>query len=750
MNFRQIGFGVSALGFGIAQTFFGNAIGIIGGDFNSTDAYSALVNSNATVSPLSPLPTMGSSIYWVSMNQLGESLIGGLNGSDAYAAFVSPDGALSPVSPLPAGQIWSVAINNSGNGLIGGYQTVGLNTPSYAATVSSGGVVTELPIFFSNNSIFFSVDYNDAGVGIIAGKDYANGDPLSVLVFPGGGYMILPPVANPALYNTGTINQAGFGIVGGIGNTQTVGARFSPGGDITPLSPLPAVGSILYADINESGVGLIGGFSNDTFPGLRDVYAAYVSTDGTVTPLSLAALPAKGLIYSVDLNNSGEGIIGGLDEVGLGAIAALVSVNGTVRPLSSPELPLNGIVYDVAINEAGAGLIGGADFGNSVGFAALVAPNGTLTFLDLLNPTTYIFSVAILDEVVPATIGPYTSPINSVLAASNSLEAHIMVHHKQPWLRERSSDHMNLAMLLVDADWESNSSGGCVPCVDPCAPQTDFTFFVIPFYDFIKEKGQMDVPGFTNEIGGAIVALDYKGIRDVVLGGGLCYDFNYVSYSESLGHAKIHQEMAVLYSSFQWKRLFFNATVWGGIYQLDNLRRTPELSIASTLKTTGWTLTPHVEATLFFECGNNWLVVEPFAMFDWVNDWQKHGTEKGASGFNLVIDHRYASLLRSEAGLRLYETFRFQWGRILIEEKGSYINKMPFDFNPASTFFVGGLSSFSVSTGTNKTQNLGGVQLHASFLPWNEKYPYGSIDAKGEFGSKYQSYFAALEIGQRF
>jgi hypothetical protein len=173
--------------------------------------------------------------------------------------------------------------------------------------------------------------------------------------------------------------------------------------------------------------------------------------------------------------------------------------------------------------------------------------------------------------------------------------------------------------------------------------------------------------------------------------------------------------------------------------------------ITSTAHTHGWILSPHIEAAA--PCAidtNRKYVVEPFLMFDWVNSWQHHFTESGVSGFNLVMDSQYASLLQSELGLRFYEQFQFDWGRFLLEEKISYINQAPFHFQDVNTFFVGSASTFSIATGSSKVQNLCGVQLYGSFLPSNQAFPYGVLTLQGAFGSSYQSYFICLNIGKNF
>lgn len=278
-----------------------------------------------------------------------------------------------------------------------------------------------------------------------------------------------------------------------------------------------------------------------------------------------------------------------------------------------------------------------------------------------------------------------------------------------------------------------------------------YTAYLFPFYDRIHQSSQGAIPAISNDIGGALAALEYTTVSDIVIGGGLSYAFNYAHYSNRLGHATVNQEMAVLYASFNRDQFFANLSLWGGLYQLENKRHTTIISATSIFKTDGWLLDPHLEVSYTWNNDCRWFFFEPFAMADWVSNWQKHGTEKGSSGLNLVLDSEWNSLLRSEAGFRFYESLSYDWGRFLLTEKASYINRTPFGFGSVSTFFVGGsASAFTVENGTTETQNLAGVQLNLSFLPCDDCYPYGAIDAQGEFGSSFQSYFIGFEIGKKF
>ena len=143
-------------------------------------------------------------------------------------------------------------------------------------------------------------------------------------------------------------------------------------------------------------------------------------------------------------------------------------------------------------------------------------------------------------------------------------------------------------------------------------------------------------------------------------------------------------------------------------------------------------------------------MIDPFVTLDWVNHWQDHYQERGSSGFNIVLKKHYASVLRSEVSIRFYETFQYEWGNLVLEEKASYANRTPFHKRSRKAHFIGASSSFEVETLNHSSQNLGIVQFHIECLPCNLRGIYGSVDYQGEFGSSLQSHMLTLTIGKNF
>ena len=161
-------------------------------------------------------------------------------------------------------------------------------------------------------------------------------------------------------------------------------------------------------------------------------------------------------------------------------------------------------------------------------------------------------------------------------------------------------------------------------------------------------------------------------------------------------------------------------------------------------------MSPHAEFGGDVFSRSRWFRVQPFGMCDWANNWQKASLEKGSAGMSLTVPSQYASLLRSEAGIRLYETLAMRWGQLVFVEKGSYVNQTPFYSSSPSTLFIGSAAIFSLTTGSLSIQNLGAIEFRCSFLPSHPRIPYFTIDLQAELGSSMQSYFVSMQVGKNF
>lgn len=727
-------------------------IGILGGQHLITSgynpAYAALILEDGSLFPLlQEEPSLtNKTIQSVAIHASGISLIGGGNISiaePAYAAFVSSQGALTSLSgegfPATGGSIYSVALNKQGEGLLGGV-SASVNPIPYLALVASDTTLTQLPLDITKGYIY-TVALNEEKWGLVGGfnQDIASKPAYAALLSPEGTVTSLSgdgfPSVTGAIYKV-AMNSSGRGILGGVDSSENphisgYAAFVDSGGTLTQISSIPSLLKVVYGvAINDSGTTLLGGQHKS-----EAAYAAFVDSQGTLKELSGSGFPlTTGDINSVALNTSGEGIMGGGDYTSNTPYAALIAPDGTLTPVSGfPEG--EGYIYEVAINDIGIGLLGGsaADW---TSYSALVAPNGTLLPLSSsgfpFEGEIYSASL-LLNSLTPQAGGPNTSTVHTLFTASHSLQSHLNFQRASNLPQEKES---TITLLAGPIPKGSNNNS--------CSP---FLIWSTPFGGYFHQKTLGKSPAFLNKITGVLVGFDHH-FPSLLVGAGFGYAYNRIHSKKNQGEGKIHQEMVCLYSSYSspdWIQVQW--ALWGGFYQLRNERKT--LLYSALSKTHGWLFSPQLKLSSLFPVYQK-LSLEPFVRLDWAHHWQHGFIEKGKTGFNLVMKNQYHSLLRSEIGLYFQEQMEKKQGKILCEQKLSYINQAPFHFHPVKASFSGAISTFFLETGSSKIQHLGGIGLRTAFFPSPTAYPYIALDFRADLGFDSQAYTGSLEIGKIF
>ncbi len=740
-----------------------NAIpaGILVNSDLSSNAFAELVAQDGSTTPVSGLPALGD-LYGVSMNQLGASLVGGNAGTNGYAAIISPTGAVTPLTfTLPDGRIRSVAYNQNNRGLIGGDGNSG-----FVAMVMPDGTVTPtagFPDVTANTWSIYSVAINCSNVGLIGGETSPDNSlqMYAAFVTPDGTVI---PVSSPVLQTFGhigsvAINRSGVGIIGGTDVLPAQGVAAFVKSDGTFVNLNPSGIEVLSCAINDAGIGLIGGIDTS------NAYAAYATQAGVLT--SVFTSPFSGAINSVALNASGVGLVGGINSGNL--YAAFVQPNGSFIPISISGT--GGEISSVAIADSGIGLIGGfTATPDPVAFAALAAPNGSVTILDasLMQRVRHVdvsdkvlcssknsnSSNSILQQATPDTIGPYYSAAFMQLTFGHTLEYYFINRADRNW---NYTDASEVALLdwkydgltaSLNNQYKTKSKQEENTKTAP-KPKRDNTIWSAPFgsYVHIKENGK--IPDYKNQIAGVLVAYDHMDTNYLV-GGGLGYAFNYITYGRGLGHGKMQEEVAVFYGSYFSKHFNLLGALWGGYYQFWNTRRTMSL-ITSKGKTHGWLLEPEVIMVSPWAIDDEeHYLVEPLVGFRWVNSWEHGFTERGASGLNLRIRHQHYSILESEIGVRFYERLVYQWGHVCFNEKISYVNQTAFNNSIITGAFVAATSGFPLAVTSNKNENLAAFELMTTFNPKDKSYPYGGITMEVKANRTYQTYYANFFLGYEF
>jgi hypothetical protein len=371
--------------------------------------------------------------------------------------------------------------------------------------------------------------------------------------------------------------------------------------------------------------------------------------------------------------------------------------------------------------------------------------------LDLFSGLTGGALIQAIESACPARLAcPVFAADNALFGVSGVVEKHVRNHH---FARSRMAGSPRLSSQLADsklADASLLSLKTSKKNPIACEQESLYSVWIEGLGLFTHEHAQDQIAAFKTTTGGVVAGIEGYGTRSNLIGGGLAYTYTNLKLEEGMGHAAVNQEYAVLYASFQPSSQFYaDVAIWGGLYQVNNTRRISMPGFHGTAEShpKGWQLSPHLE--LGYDFPGCVFSVEPFAMFDWVNNWERQFSEHGAGILDMKQKRQYSSLLRSEVGLRFYQSAQFCWGQLVVQEKASYVNKALFHVGTVTAFLIGAPGSFTVETLT-RNQNLAVVEMELLFEPVNKKRPYGSVSYQGEFFSGYVSNQVMLEIGKSF
>lgn len=738
-------------------------LGIAGGQTSDNYAFLAFTDPTPSITRISGLPVSPnvSAINQVSINDFGQAIAGGVNNGACYAAYVFQNAtAVSPISNLPTttGALQSVAINNCGIGLIGGSST---SSQAYAAFVNpdtqSASSISGLPNF--PNMTIHSVALNTSGQGLIGGDDtVSNAYVASVQADSSEANEI---ATGAQLINSVAINESGLGLIGGLTSTASYAAYVQPiSHTVIPISNAAfSNGMINAVAINGSGVGIIGGTNDSSF-----AYAAYVNPNTFTAGPQIALLPQgiPSVINTVAINEFNQALVGGFDSSGDPYAAYVDPITQTAIAIANiPTSASPGSVINSVAMPFSSRIPTGSLSGNNLIFANYInqnAPRAVFYFLPALCSNGNNLAKSLESAAPTRNAFSLYAADNNLFILNHGLSAHLRNYHivkNQELQKSETSvtrrNQISDQMLALSEEFhkmtmnETEKNSSSLPNTTLDHP---YTVWFEGIGAFTFQKAQHQTVGFDPFVGGFIFAFDKNVTKNSLAGAGLAYTFTEISEDENQGHANINQEYLFGYATWASSGLYVDGALWLGCFQTHQVRniQLTGFNFTATSNPVGLQLLPH------FEFGYNWntrCIVNPFVMIDWANAWQFSYQEKGSSPFNAGQNTHYSSLLRSEAGLRFYETVDFSLWRLIIEEKGSYVNTTSFGVGTVNAFLIGSPGFFTVET-LNSAHNLGAFELSFIFESHNPKYPYGSLSYQGEFGSSFQSHQLIGEVSWDF
>lgn len=507
------------------------------------------------------------------------------------------------------------------------------------------------------------------------------------------------------------------------GETLTLGSL-----TLSPANPMSGtLGSLVHIEINADGTSSVAVTGAATLAGILEIDLDSSAAPGSYTLLTSSAI--SGTFDSVEFTGTAPSY--SLSYLPLGAPTF---VQFAFFLPSNPTLSTQGL------------------YGNNLKVATylnLLSPEATSLGLseqiDLLNDLSFSEYEKALESISPVrnSISTFTAQ-NTMFLFSTALDSHFT--KRRLFGRSQKKQPAKETALLAD---------NTLVAARPSPRKTLYTppksansqIWTMGFGQFGSQDSQDQTPSFGFHSGGFLTAYDYGNSEEGCVGALAGYAHVAIDQRQSMGNSSINGGFFSLYAMKFFSDFFVDAALWGGCMGVDQTRTVsyPGFRKTASSSYTAGQFDAHFGTGYDFSLRTGTL--EPFALFDWVAEWDPSYREEGAFPYDMAYPSRNSWMLRFETGLNGYNTSILSWGTFIARGKLSYVYKKPHNVGEISAAILGAPASFSVEAFT-KSQSLISPALE---LFWEAKWGgYWAISYDGEYGSGYASSQFYGKIGYCF
>jgi len=557
----------------------------------------------------------------------------------------------------------------------------------------------------------------------------------------------------------------------GDSSDQTINGLFSGTGNLT-----------------KQGSGSVSLYGLNTFNGATSVVAGRLNVNGQVpgdvTVFSGATVGGTGLIGGTLLVENGASFSPG-NSIGTISVGTLMLADGSTTNIEiDPKHASQIIVNEEATLGGTLNVIQDPGSYKKRGrYRIITAPSVTNNFTSITGGLPgFVFSLSTLANEVFLN---YDIRISTKDLSGNSLKLAKYLNHYAPAshdlvkLAALSGERLNAALGYVSparnafATFASQQTAFSLSHIvsdyltqrrfiqteNPLCPKNEcicnemqtspFTLWVGGFFQNATQAGEKQNPRFKFDSRAVLIGMDYSRSADVLVGCGFGYANTDLKEKRDAGNASIDYYFSNIYATLGLDDFYIEPALWGIYHRIHNYRHIRFRGFHETAhaKFFGWQMIPHLGFGLnrAYSFGK----VEPFVAFDWVVNWEDRFCEYGAGYFNMRQKAHTSSMLQSEIGLRLYESYLYSWGILGVKESVSYINRTPFSTGKVTAAIIGTSHYLSLESLTC-SQDLTAVNFELfAQLEGRQEYTI-SLEYEGEFGANYRSNSGTLKISREF
>jgi len=711
------GFGANSIGAGFGGGGGGGGSGLGGAIF--VDGGTTL-----TIQAIPGVPT----VFNTSNNTISAGT-GGIGGSSGGATDGSNGSALGESIFLRAGATCNLIAENSDDLLILGegvsfVDGTSFGAPGTSIDVSGDGMVvyngtTDYQGSLRINNAHFKVNglIEETAISVCRNRSFS---------LQRGTLSGIGTLTGDVFVNSGVISPD-------TGHTLTLGSLI-----LSPADPInDTLGSLVHIDIDSSGASLVAINGSATLAGVLEI-----AIDPSAATGSYTLLTSSGITGSFDsLTVSGAPSTYTLSYLPIGS-PTLVQFEFLSSPLPPPPIP---VPTTPSLSLAGLR-------GNNLRVATYLnglVPNadslGLTDQYELLSDLSFSQYEAALQAISPARNSSATFVAQNVMFMfSESLDSHFtkmrLAQKNSSQLKGKETAFLAENELLAD---------GWFPRKTKNAPakNTNSRIWSMGFGQFSHQNAQDQNPALDFNSGGLFLAYDYGNSDQGCIGALAGYAHSAIDESHSMGNSHLNAGYLSLYGMRFFSDYFLDAAIWGEYMGIDQKRKISFPGFNETAKSS-----LHAgQLDLHFGTGYDFNIrsgtIEPFALLDWVSEWDNSYSEKGASPYNMHVSSRHSWMLRFETGLNGYNTTVFNWGIFIAQAKLSYVYKKPHNVGQLNAAIVSAPTSFVVEAFTAE-QSLFSPAIELFWQTnWNG---FGSISYDGEYGSGYSSNQFYGKVGYSF
>jgi uncharacterized protein with beta-barrel porin domain len=695
------GNGSSSVGMGVGGGGGGGGSGLGGAIFVDTGLI-------VTIQALSGIPT-----NFNTTNGTTQAGSGGMGGADAEPG--SPGSSLGNSIFLRGGSSLVLQANDAGDLLTLGEQVAFTDDTSFGGGGSAISVRGNGTVVYNGSTDYQgSISVNNANFkvnGLISQAQIQVCRNLSI--GPQRG----------VLSGTGTLNGSVFVNSGTI--APDTGGTLTLGSLILSSASGGALGSLVHIEINENG-------------------ASLVSVEGAASLAGILEIDLNQAIPGTYTLLSSSGLTGAFDSVAFTSATPAYSLS--YLPIGAPTF----VQFDL-FGSASSTLPTQGLHGNNLRLANYLntlAPKadalGLTAQFDLLNGLSFSQYESALEAISPSRNSSSTFAAQNILFLfSESLESHFTKRR----LAGRFSQRRYVEETAFVADNERIANPSPRSAMHAPAQATDSQIWALGFGGWSSQDAQDENPAFNFNTGGFLIAYDYGNTDQGCIGALAGYAHTSVQQDQSMGNSDINAGYFSIYGMKMFSDFFIDAAIWGQCMGVDQNRNLvfPGFNETANSSYHAGQLDLHFGTGYDFQINSG--TIEPFALLDWVMEWDPSYSEMGAYPYNMDVSSRNSWMLRFETGLNGYKTNTYSWGIFILQGKLSYVYKKPHNVGQLHAAILTAPPGLIVEAFTS-TQSL--ISPGVEFFWQTNWNGFGSITYEGEFGSGYSSNQFYGKIGYSF